>query len=109
MKIDDLLQRVNKLFAETKVAFPMLPPILLQCAAIARPGLSAIREMQEFTKKLSNAGIPIGPNPDGTPNLTLAAFWADKTSHIDETVKNGQVQLAVPLPTGIVTLFGITV
>lgn len=109
MKIETLLERVNKLFAQTKIPFPMLPPMLLQCACVARPGLSAIREMQEFTKKLSNAGIPIGPNPDGSPNLTLAAFWADKTTHIDETVKNGQVQIAVPTPAGIVTLFGINV
>ena len=107
MKIDTLLERISGLFAQAKIPFPMLPPLLIQCGAMARPGLSAIREMQEFTKKLANAGIPIGPNLDGSPNLTLAAFWADKTTHIDETVMNGQVQVAVPTPAGIVTLFGV--
>ncbi len=109
MKIDTLLQRINGLFTQSQIAFPMIPPILLQCGAIARPGLSAIREMQKVTEKLSAAGIPIGPNLDGSPNLTLSFAWASINAKNEELLKNGQVQIAVPTPAGIVTLFGIVV
>ena len=109
MKIEDLLSRVNSLFAQTKVAFPMLPPMLLQCACVARPGLSVIRQMQEFTEKLSNAGIPIGPNPDGSPCMSLSFGFSAISAINNDIVKNSQVQIAVPTPAGILTLFGITI
>ena len=108
MKIEDLLGRVNSLFAQTKIAFPMLPPMLLQCACMARPGLSVIREMQEFTEKLSKAGIPIGPNPDGSANLSLSFGFSIISSVNNDIIKNSQVQIAVPTPSGTITLFGVT-
>ena len=107
--ISNLLQRIDSLFTQSQVAFPMIPPILLQCGSVARPGLSAIREMQEATKKLSNAGIPIGPNLDGSPNMSLNFAWALINAKNEELLKNGQVQIAVPTPAGTVTLFGILV
>lgn len=87
----------------------MLPPLLLQCGAVARPGISAIRQMQECTKMLSNAGIPIGPNLDGSENMSLNFAWAVIKSAQNEIVNNSQVQIAVPTPAGIVTLFGIVI
>lgn len=107
MTIADILQRIDSLFTKAQVPFPMVPPVLLECGSIARPGLSAIREMQEATKMLSNAGIPIGPNLDGSPNLSLNFAWAMINAKNEELIKNGQVQMAVPTPAGIVTLFGI--
>lgn len=109
MKIATLLERINSIFTQGQIGFPMIPPALLQCGSVARPGMSAIREMQGLTKRLVNAGIPIGTNLDGSPNLTLNFAWALINAKNEEMLKNGQVQIPVPTPAGTVTLYGIMI
>ena len=54
----------------------LLPPALLLCTAMRRPGLSAMEIMSDFTQELAKLGIPTGRNTDGSQNLILGTFYA---------------------------------
>lgn len=45
-----------------------IPPILLLCEVKTRPGLSAIALASSIIRRLPEAGIQTGVNPDGSPN-----------------------------------------
>ena len=79
MNIAQITDKINSFFSTldaklTKV-IPM-PAILLLCAAMSRPGLSALRSLSNVCKMFEEMGIPTGPNPDGSPNLIVAASHA---------------------------------
>ena len=58
-KITDLLDRLDGIMASASITAPIIPPVLIQCGVIARPGLSAIRMTQNIVKDLAAAGFPI--------------------------------------------------
>jgi hypothetical protein len=79
MSINSVVDKINSFFQAmdatiTKVV-PM-PAILLLCAAMSRNGLSALRSISNVCQALEEAGIPTGPNPDGSPNLIVTAAYA---------------------------------
>jgi hypothetical protein len=41
-----------------------------------RPGLSTVVSVSNIVKDLNMMGIPTGPMPDGSPNLTVAHTYA---------------------------------
>ena len=53
-----------------------LPRMLLVCSLIKRPGLSAVVSVANIVKDLNMMGIPTGPMPDGSTNLTVAHAYA---------------------------------
>ena len=79
MSIDSIVNKVNSFFsamdAKITSVIPM-PAILLLCAATSKKGLSPIRSLTNVCQALEEAGIPTGPNPDGSPNLIVAASSA---------------------------------
>ena len=75
MNISQITGAINSFFAAinakiTKVV-PM-PAILLLCAATSRQGLSPMRSSSNVCKALEELGIPMGANPDGSPNLIVS-------------------------------------
>ena len=54
-KITDLLDRLDGIMASASITAPIIPPVLIQCGVIARPGLSAIRMTQNIVKDLAAA------------------------------------------------------
>jgi hypothetical protein len=54
---------------------------------IRRPGLSTIQSVANITKDLNRLGIPTGPMPDGSANLTVAFAFAN-TKEIYRGIKN---------------------
>lgn len=79
MNINSVVNKINSFFqamdAKLTTVMPM-PAILLLCAAMSRKGLSPLRSISNVCQALEEAGIPTGPNPDGTPNLIVAAAYA---------------------------------
>ena len=75
MSIDSIVNKINSFFqaldAKITKVMPM-PAILLLCSAMSRQGLSPLRSVSKICASLEEAGIPTGPNPDGSPNLTVA-------------------------------------
>ena len=75
MNISQITSSINSFFSAinakiTKVV-PM-PAILLLCAAMSRQGLSPLRSLSNVCKALEELGIPMGANPDGSPNLIIS-------------------------------------
>lgn len=79
MNINQITDKINDFFkamdAKLTKVIPM-PAILLLCAAVSRPGLSPLRSLSNVCKMFEEMGIPTGPNPDGSPNLIVAASHA---------------------------------
>ena len=108
MTLNALLDRLDGVMASASVSFPFLPPKLIECGVVARPGISAIRMTQSIVKDLAAAGFPIEENTDGTPNMTVAFVYnACAKGVVDEIVKNAVVQTPVPVGPYTITIPGI--
>ena len=76
MGISQICETIKNLFTNTRTPVQQLPRILLVCSLIKRPGLSTIVSVSNIVKDLNMMGIPTGPMPDGSPNLTVAHAYA---------------------------------
>lgn len=79
MNIGSVIDKINSFFqaVDAKITKVMpMPAIFLLCAALSRQGLSPLRSLSNVCKLLEEAGIPTGPNPDGSPNLIVLASYA---------------------------------
>lgn len=108
MALTDLLDKIDGVMASASISFPLIPPKLIQCGVIARPGISAIRMTQNIVKDLAAAGFPIEENTDGTPNMTVSfVFNACAKGVVDELTKNAIVQTPVQVGEATITIPGI--
>ena len=110
MKIVDLLDRLDGVMTSASITFPMIPPKLIECGVIARPGVSAIRMTQNIIKALAAAGFPIEENTDGTPNMTVSfVFNACAKGVVDEFTKNAVIQTPIQIGKATITVPGILI
>lgn len=78
MNISQITSSINSFFSSINSMITMvvpMPAILLLCAAMSRQGLSPLRSLSNVCKALEDLGIPMGSNPDGSPNLIVAATY----------------------------------
>ena len=67
--ITNIANSIEKAFTTVRPALQgMIPPLLLICEVKSRPGLSAIALTSAIIRRLPEAGLDTGVNPDGTPN-----------------------------------------
>ena len=104
MGIAQICQTVNNFFNNVRLPFPQISRILLICSMIRRPGLSTIQSVANITKDLNKLGIPTGPMPDGSPNLTVAFAFAN-TKEIYRGIKK-DMSIQVGIQPGTATIFG---
>ena len=76
MGISQICQSIKNYFSDTRPPAQQLPRLLLVSSLIKRPGLSVITSTSNIVKDLNMMGIPTGPMPDGSPNLTVAHAFA---------------------------------
>ena len=105
MNVEQITSKINSFFSAidakiTKV-IPM-PAILLLCACLSRQGLSPLRSLTNICKSLEALGIPTQNNPDGSPNLIVAAIFATvqeiyraqtEDAVIQGSIEPGQMQI----------------
>ena len=106
MSIKQICESITKLFTNALPPFPQLPRILLVCSLIKRQGLSAIRSTSNIVKDLNKLGIPTGPMPDGSPNLTVAFAFASTKENFRALKKDASVQVGVQPGSMMITGFG---
>ena len=87
--------------------FPQIPRPLLTCSMMKRPGLSVIRSVSNITKDLNKLGIPTGPMPDGSPNLTVAVAYAI-TKEVFRALKFDAVVQSGTVPGTFEIIYGST-
>ena len=79
MTINTVISKINSFFkmldAKLSKVIPM-PAIFLLCSAMSRQGLSPLKSLSYVCQTLESYGIPTGPNPDGSPNLTVLAAYS---------------------------------
>ena len=68
--INTIAQGIDNAFKAVRPALKSIPPLLLLCEVFQRPGLSAIALASAIIRRLPEAGIETGVNPDGSPNKT---------------------------------------
>ena len=68
--INTIAQGIDNAFKTVRPALKSIPPLLLLCEVLQRPGLSAIALASAIIRRLPEAGIETGVNPDGSPNKT---------------------------------------
>ena len=70
-------------------------PLPLVFAAQLLDGYSQTRTFINTIQQLQKIGVPTGPMPDGTPNLTVLSMYSSIKAYSDE-MSNTKVQVAVP-------------
>ena len=105
MGIEQICKTIAKLFDNVRPPFPQLSRILLVCSMIRRPGLSTIQSVSNIVKDLNRLGIPTGPMPDGSANLTVAFTFAN-TKEIYRGIKK-DMSIQVGIQPGTMSSVGV--
>ena len=69
MNISDIIDNITNTLDSAKMPANVLPPFLLKCTALNRPGLSAYKIASQIIQNNKALGIPVEDNPDGSANL----------------------------------------
>ena len=67
--VEKIAQTINTTLNSLRSPVIPIPPVMLLCEIMDRPGLSAITLTSAVIARLPEAGIPTGVNPDGTANM----------------------------------------
>ena len=103
--ITTIANGIEKVFNATRPALKFIPAIFLICEVKNRPGLSAIALTAAVIKRLAEAGIDSGVNPDGTPNKTNKFIRIFAEEMIKEFKDNASISCA--LEPGTINMFGV--
>jgi len=106
MGIEQICRTITNFFSKIRPPFPQLSRILLVCSMIRRPGLSTIQSVANITKDLNRLGIPTGPMPDGSPNLTVAFAFASTKEIYRGIKKDMSIQVGIQPGSAMVTAAG---
>ena len=100
--IQQICKGIDKAFSVIRPALPVLPPLLLLCEIMNRPGLSAIALASAVIQRLPEAGIVTNKNPDGTPNK-INQFVRIFSEEIVKEIKNNAQVTGVITPGSVVS------
>lgn len=106
MGIEQICKTITNFFDNVRQPFPQLSRLLLVCSMIRRPGLSVIQSAANVTKDLNKLGIPTGPMPDGSSNLTVAYTYAVIKEIFRALKMDASIQVGVQPGSGIMIGFG---
>ena len=93
--INTIAQGIDNAFKTVRPALKSIPPLLLLCEVIQRPGLSAIATIGSIIKRMPEAGIETGVNPCGSPNVNNKFIRIICEEVIKEIKDNAKVTCAV--------------
>ena len=97
MNISSIVNTITNTLEGVKTPANVLPPLLLKCVSLTRPGLSAYKISTEIIQNLQKVGIPTGPNPDGSDNLINAYTYVVVKGVVDALLNDAVVSAAIPL------------
>ena len=96
MTISNIIDNITNTLDSAKMPANVLPPFLLKCTALNRPGLSAYKIASRIIENNKALGIPVEDNPDGTANL-INQYTYNVVKCIVDAIKNdASVQVAIP-------------
>jgi hypothetical protein len=106
MNISNVVDAVTNTLDSAKIPANILPPLLLKCTALSRPGLSAYKIAAQIIQNNKALGIPVEDNPDGTANL-INQYTYNVVKCIVDAIKNdASVQVAIPMQSLLIQATG---
>jgi hypothetical protein len=106
MTISTIVDTVTNTLNSAKIPANVLPPLLLKCTALNRPGLSAYKIATEVIKNNKALGIPTDKNPDGSDNM-INQYTYNLVKCIVNAIKNdATVQVAIPMQSLLIQATG---
>lgn len=83
-----------------------MPPLLLKCTALNRPGLSAYKITTQIIQNNKAIGIPTDPNPDGSDNKINQYTYNVVKCIVDAIKYDATVQVAIPMESLLIQATG---
>ena len=96
MTISNIIDNITNTLDSAKMPANVLPPFLLKCTALNRPGLSAYKIASRIIANNKALGIPVEDNPDGTANLINQYTYNVVKCMVDAIKNDASVQVAIP-------------
>ena len=97
MNIAKVIDFVNEKLDMIDTPASVLPPFLLKCVSVTRPGLSPYKIAAKIIENNKIIGIPTGPNPDGSENK-INQYTYNVVKCICDAIQNdASVQVAIPM------------
>lgn len=100
--IENISNGIEKVFSSVRPALKFIPPLLLLFEIKTRPGLSAIALTSAIIRRLPEAGIETGLNPDGSPNK-IGQFVRIFAEEIIKEIKDNARVTTVIEPGSVIT------
>ena len=97
MAISNIVEAMTDSLNSVNLPAMVLPPLLIRCVGLTRPGLSAYKISTEVIQNCEKLGIPTAENPDGSENLNNAYTYAIVKSIIDAIHNDAVIQGVAPL------------
>ena len=104
--ISTITQGITSAFSLLRTPAPPIPPILLLCETLNRPGLSAMALTTAVIARLPEIGIETGVNPDGSANM-VNLFIKVLIEEIVKEIKNNAVVYSA-MPPGSLNIVGVS-
>jgi hypothetical protein len=106
MNIAGIVDTVSNALNSTRVPANVLPPLLLRCTALTRPGLSVYKITTDIIQQNAECGIPTGENPDGSDNL-INVYTHNVVKGIVDALKNdAAVHVNIPMQSLLIQVMG---
>ena len=106
MTLSSIVETMTNTLDSSKIPANILPPLLLKCTALNRPGLSAYKIVAQIIQNNKALGIPVEDNPDGSDNL-INQYTYNVVKCIVDAIKNdATVQVAIPMQSLLIQATG---
>ena len=106
MTLSSIVETMTNTLDSSKIPANILPPLLLKCTALNRPGLSAYKIAAQIIQNNKALGIPVENNPDGSDNL-INQYTYNVVKCIVDAIKNdATVQVAIPMQSLLIQATG---
>ena len=106
MTITDAVNTVTNALESAKTPANVLPPLLLKCTALNRPGLSAYKITTQIIQNNKAIGIPTDPNPDESDNKINQYTYNVVKCIVDAIKYDATVQVAIPMESLLIQATG---
>ena len=106
MTITDAVNTVTNALESAKTPANVLPPLLLKCTALNRPGLSAYKITTQIIQNNKAIGIPTDSNLDGSDNKINQYTYNVVKCIVDAIKYDATVQVAIPMESLLIQATG---
>lgn len=102
--IQTIADGIGAAFDFVRPALVPIPPLIMVCSVMQRPGLSAIALAAAIIRRLPEAGINTDALADGSQNKVTAFVRVFAEEIVNEFKDNARIDVVIP--PGILTSFG---